>query len=183
MHLVTRGMAGALALTLAAGAAHAQAGQTSVPATVSLTATKSSTLTLSPTSATATLASITDSSAANVFTPVTLTTSWNLTAGTSVDLVGWFATPAQALVNGTDFVPSSKVEGRVGATAFAPFTSGATGGVGVANGSLVLYSQAVGAGTFLGSRSDQLDVRLNLANTSTVAGNYTGTLNLQAVVQ
>jgi hypothetical protein len=183
MHLVTRGMAGALALTLATGVAHAQAGLTSTPATVSLTATKSSTLTLTPTSATATLASITDSSAANVFTPVTLSTSWNLTAGTSVDLVGWFATPAQALVNGTDFVPSSKVEGRVGATAFAPFTSGATGGVGVANGSLVLYSQAVGAGSFLGSRSDQLDVRLNLANTSTVAGNYTGTLNLQAVVQ
>ncbi|HEX3235883.1 MAG TPA: hypothetical protein VHR41_16940 [Gemmatimonadales bacterium] len=183
MQLVTRGMAGALALTLAAGVANAQVGLTSSPATVSLTATKSSTLTLSPTSGTATLASITDSSAANVFTPVTLTTAWNLTAGTSMKLVGWFATPAQAMANGTDFIPSSKVEGRVGATAFAPFTSGATGGVGVANGSLVLYSQAVGAGSFLGSRSDQLDVRLNLANTFTVAGNYTGTLNLQAVVQ
>jgi hypothetical protein len=183
MHLVSRGIAGAVALALTAGAVQAQAGLTSSPATVSLTATKSATLTVSPTSATATLASITDSSAANVFTPVTLTTSWNLTSGTSVDLVGWFATPAQALANGTDLIPSSKVEGRVGAVAFAPFTNGATAGVGVANGSLVLFSEAVGAGSFFGSRADQLDVRLNLANTATVAGNYTGTLNLQAVVQ
>ncbi|HEX6615089.1 MAG TPA: hypothetical protein VF046_02190 [Gemmatimonadales bacterium] len=183
MYLVSRGIAGAVALALTAGAAQAQAGLTSSPATVSLTATKAATLTVSPTSATATLASITDSSAANVFSAVNLTTSWNLTSGTSVNLVGWFATPAQALANGTDYIPSSKVEGRVGAAAFAPFTSGATGGVGVANGSLMLFSQAVGAGTYFGSRSDQLDVRLNLANTATVAGNYTGTLNLQAVVQ
>jgi hypothetical protein len=163
--------------------AQAQVGLTSSPATVTLTATKGATLSLSPTSATATLASITDSSSSNQFTPVSLTTSWNLTSGTSVRLVGWFATPAQALVNGTDFIPSSKVEGRVGASAFAPFTSGAVGGVGVASGNLQLFSQAVAAGSYLGSRSDQLDMRLNLANTFTVAGTYSGTLNLQAVVQ
>lgn len=183
MYLVTRGILGGLALALAAGAAQAQVGLTSSPATVSLTATKASTLTVSPTSATATLASITDNSTANAFTPVTLTTGWNLTAGTSVNLIGWFGTPAQALANGTDYIPSSKVEGRVGAAAFAPFNSGATGGVGVASGSLLLFSQGVGAGTFQGNRSDQLDVRLNLTGTTTVAGNYTGTLNLQAVVQ
>jgi hypothetical protein len=183
MSLFSRALAGAVVLSLAAGMVQAQAGLASSPATVALTATKSATLTLSPTSATATLASITDSSASNQFSAVNLTTSWNLTSGTSVRLVGWFATPAQALVNGTDFIPSSKVEGRVGAGAFAPFSGGAAGGVGVANGSLQLFSQAVGAGTFLGSRSDQLDVRLNLANTFTVAGTYAGTLNLQAVVQ
>jgi hypothetical protein len=183
MHLITRGILGGLALALVGEAAHAQAGLTSSPATVSMTATKASTLTVSPTSATATLASITDNSAANVFTPVTVTTGWNLTAGTSVNLVGWFATPAQALANGTDYIPSSKVEGRVGASAFAPFNSGATGGVGVASGSLLLFSQGVGAGTYQGNRSDQLDVRLNLIGTTTVAGDYTGTLNLQAVVQ
>ena len=184
MLLVTRGIAGALALTLAAGAASAQVGLTSSPATVSLTATKASTLSVLPLSSTATLASITDSSSANVFSPVTLTTAWNLKTGSSVNLVGWFATPTQALANGSDFIPSSQVEGRVGATAYAPFSNGATGGVGVANGSLVLFSQAVGAGTFKSSRSDQLDVRLNLApSTSTIAGDYTGTLNLEAVVQ
>ena len=48
---------------------------------------------------------------------------------------------------------------------------------------MLLFSQGVGAGTYQGNRADQLDVRLNLTGTTTVAGNYTGTLNLQAVVQ
>jgi hypothetical protein len=161
----------------------AQAGLTSNVATVALTATKNATLTVSPNASTATLASITDNSNANNFTPVSLTTEWNLTAGSSVRLVGWFGTPAQALANGTNFIPSSKVEGRVGATAYAPFTSAGVGGVGVAGGSLQLFSQAVGAGSYLGSRTDQLDLRLDLTGTTTVAGVYTGTLNLQAIVQ
>jgi hypothetical protein len=86
-------------------------------------------------------------------------------------------------VNGTNFIPSSKVEGRVGATAYAPFTGAALGGVGVAGGSLQLYSQAVGAGSFFGTRTDQLDLRLDLTGTTTLAGDYLGTLNLQAIVQ
>lgn len=164
-------------------AALAQVGLTSNVATVALTATKNATLTVTPNASTATLASITDNSNANNFTPVSLTTSWNLTAGSSVRLIGWFATPAQALVNGTDFIPSSKVEGRVGAAAYAPFTGAALGGVGVAGGSLQLFSAAVGAGSFFGSRTDQLDLRLDLTGTTTLAGDYLGTLNLQAIVQ
>ena len=170
-------------LFVGTSSALAQAGLTSNVATVALTATKNATLTVSPNASTATLASITDNSNANNFTPVSLTTEWNLTAGSSVRLVGWFGTPAQALANGTNFIPSSKVEGRVGATAYAPFTSAAVGGVGVAGGSLQLFSQAVGAGSYLGSRTDQLDLRLDLTGTTTLAGVYTGTLNLQAIVQ
>jgi hypothetical protein len=166
-----------------ASSALAQVGLTSNVATVALTATKNATLTVSPNASTATLASITDNSNVNNFTPVSLTTAWNLTAGSSVRLIGWFATPAQALANGSDFIPSSKVEGRVGATAYAPFTSAAVGGVGVAGGSLQLFSQAVAAGSYFGSRTDQLDLRLDLTGTTTMAGDYTGTLNLQAVVQ
>jgi hypothetical protein len=163
--------------------AQAQVGLTSTAATVSLTATKLSTLTVSPAASTATLASITDNSTANNFSAVSLTTDWNLTAGTSVNLVGWFATPAQALANGGSLIPSSKVEGRVGAAAYAPFSGAALAGVGVAGGSQVLFTEAVGPGTYLGQRVDQLDLRLNLTGTTTVAGNYTGTLNLQAIVQ
>lgn len=177
-------LAGAAALFLvSANPLVAQVGLTSTVATVSLTATKNATLSVTPNVGTATLASITDNSNANNFTPVSLTTAWNLTAGSSVRLVGWFGTPAQALANGTDFIPSSKVEGRVNATAYAPFTGSAVGGVGVAGGSLQLFSQGVGAGSFLGSRIDQLDLRLDLTGTTTMAGNYTGTLNLQAIVQ
>jgi hypothetical protein len=175
---------GATALLLAVSSgAQAQVGLTSNVATVALTATKNATLTVTPNAATATLASITDNSNANNFTPVSLTTAWNLNAGSSVRLIGWFGTPAQALVNGTDFIPSSKVEGRVGATAYAPFSGAAVGTVGVAGGSLQLFSQAVAAGSFFGTRTDQLDLRLNLAGTTTMAGDYTGTLNVQAIVQ
>jgi hypothetical protein len=53
----------------------------------------------------------------------------------------------------------------------------------VAGGSLQLFSQAVGAGSYFGTRTDQLDLRLDLTGTTTVAGDYTGTLNLQAIVQ
>jgi hypothetical protein len=185
MHaLFTRVLAGTTALVLfGTSMGTAQVGLTSNAPTVALTATKNATLTVTPNVATATLASITDNSTVNDFTPVSLTTAWNLTAGSSVRLIGWFATPAQALANGTDFIPSSKVEGRVGAAAYAPFSAAAVGGVGVAAGSLQLFSQAVAAGSYLGSRTDQLDLRLNLTGTTTVAGDYTGTLNLQAVVQ
>jgi hypothetical protein len=162
--------------------ARAQAGLTSNLATVALTATKAATLSVTPAASIATLASITEGSNANNFTPVSLTTEWNLTAGSSVRLVGWFGTPAQALANGSDYIPSSKVEGRVGATAYAPFTGAPVGAVGVAGGSLQLFSQSV-AGSFFGSRTDQLDLRLDLTGTTTLAGDYTGTLNLQAIVQ
>jgi hypothetical protein len=182
--LLTKVLAGSSALVfLGANVAQGQVGLTSNGATVALTATKAPTLTVSPNASTATLAAITDNSTANNFTPVSLTTAWNLSAGSSVRLIGWFAAPAQALANGADFIPSSKVEGRVGAAAFAPFTSAAVGGVGVAGGSLQLFSQAVAAGSYFGSRTDQLDLRLNLTGTTTMAGDYTGTLNLQAIVQ
>ncbi len=185
MHAVSRTtlIAAALIAVVTANQAQAQVGLTSTPATVSLTATKLSTLTVSPASSSASLASITDNSTANNFTAVNLTTDWNLTAGTSVNLVGWFATPAQALVNGTSLIPSSKVEGRVGAAAYAPFSGAAFAGLGVAGGSQVLFTEAVSAVNYLGQRADQLDLRLNLTGTTTVAGNYTGTLNLQAIVQ
>ncbi len=179
-----RVLAGTAALLfVAASSAVAQVGLTSNVATVALTATKNATLTVSPNASTATLASITDNSNVNNFTPVSLTTAWNLTGGSTVRLIGWFATPTQALANGTDFIPSSKVEGRVNATAYAPFTSAAVAGVGVAGGSLQLFSQAVGAGSYFGTRTDQLDLRLDLTGTTTMAGDYTGTLNLQAIVQ
>lgn len=176
--------AGATALLLlGVSTARAQVGLLSNTATVALTATKAATLTVSPSASTATLASISDGSNVNNFTPVSLTTAWNLTGGSSVRLIGWFATPAQALLNGADAIPSSKVEGRVGAAAYTPFTGAALGGVGVAGGSLQLFSQGVGTGTFFGSRTDQLDLRLDLTGTTTIAGAYTGTLNLQAIVQ
>ncbi len=182
---LNRALAGALTLVLTvASTAQAQVGLTSNTAAVTLNATKASTLTVSPSTATATLASITDNSNANNFSNVNLTTAWNLTAGTSVRLIGWFATPAQALVNGTALIPSGNVEGGINGGGFTPFTGAAVGGVGVAGGSLQLFSEAVAAANYFASRNDVLNLRLNLAGfPTTSAGLYTGTLNVQAIVQ
>src|SRR5690242_5224583 len=86
MHsLFRKAVIGAAVLVLGtSSAAVAQVGLTSNVATVALTATKNPTLTVTPNASTATLASITDNSTANNFTPVSLTTDWNLTAGSSV---------------------------------------------------------------------------------------------------
>ncbi|MEO8089467.1 MAG: hypothetical protein ABI703_04130 [Gemmatimonadales bacterium] len=101
---------GATALLLiGAGNARAQVGLTSNVATVALTATKAATLSVTPAASTATLASITDGSNANNFTPVSLTTAWNLTAGSTVRLVGWFGTPAQALPTGRTSYPRPRL--------------------------------------------------------------------------
>ena len=183
---LNRALAGAAALALAlalASTAEAQVGLTSTTATVTLNATKLSTLTVAPSTGTASIASITDNSNANVFSAVSIQTDWNLTAGTSVRLIGWFATPASALANGAAVIPSANVEGGINGGGWTPFTGAAVGGVGVA-GSLQLFSQAVAAATYLGTRTDNLNLRLNLAGfPATNAGLYTGTLNVQAVVQ
>jgi len=182
---LNRALVGAAALALAfASTAQAQAGLTSTPVTVTLNATKLSTLTVSPSTSTATLASITDNSNANNFSNVSLTTAWNLTSGTSVRLIGWFATPASALVNGTALIPSTNVEGAINGGGFSAFTGAAVGGVGVAGGSLQLFSQAVAAANYFSTRTDLLNLRLNLVGfPTTTAGLYTGTLNVEAIVQ
>ena len=182
---LNRALAVAAALALAAaGTVQAQVGLTSNTATVTLNATKTSTLTVTPSTGTTTLASITDNSNANVFPNVGLTTAWNLTAGTSVNLIGWFTTPASALANGAAVIPSSNVEGGINGGGWTAFTGAAVGGVGVAGGSLQLFNQAVAAVNYFANRTDQLNLRLNLVGfPTTSAGTYTGTLNVQAVVQ
>jgi hypothetical protein len=178
----SRILALAALLVASATAAEAQLNTQSNAATVALTATKAATLTLSAVTPTASIASITDNSNANNFSAVSVTTDWNLTSGSTVNLVGWFAVPGSALTNGTSLIPSSRVEGKIGAGAFTPFNGAAVGGSGVAGGSLTFFSQALGA--LQGNRTDQLDLRLNLVGFgTTVAGDYTGTLNLQAIVQ
>ena len=183
--LVKRALVGATAVALVGlSTAQAQVGLTSNgPVTVQLNATRSTSITLSTDVATASLASITDNSTANNFSGVNVSASWALTGGTTLNLVGWFSTPAQALANGTNFIASSRVEGRVGASPYAAFTNAAVGSVGQAGGSLTLYSQDVTGANVSGLRTDPLDLRLNLTGTSTIAGSYTGTLNLQAIVQ
>ena len=179
----------AAALLTLVGAPVAQAQNPSPAVGVTLNATKKETLSLSGVTASASLVAATgiaDSSTANDFTPISVTTNWNLKTSTSVTLVGYFADPAQALVNGPDAITSAQVEGKLStqpATSYASFTNAPVGGAGVAGATLSFWNQAVAGPTLKSNRTDVLNLRLNMTNAFAVAGDYTGTLNLRAVAQ
>jgi hypothetical protein len=174
----------AFASLVAVTAAHAQVGTLSNTATVNLSATQASTLVVTANTGAASIASIGANTTTDFAPTVSVTTAWNLTGGTNVQLVGYFGTPAQAMTDGgTNYIASSRIEGRIGAAAFQPFTSAAVGGAGVAGGSAVLFTQTV-TGNLTNTRTDNVDLRLNFTGQpAPAAGTYTGTLNLRAVVQ
>jgi hypothetical protein len=101
--------------------------------------------------------------------------------------VAYFTTPAQALVGGATQIPSSRILGRMLTGIPATFTAIAQngiGGVGTAGGSLRLFGVNIGGGNKNASRTDNLDLQLNLVGFPTLgAGVYTGVLNLRAVTQ
>lgn len=177
----------AMTLIATASIASAQAGILSNAATVSINATKPASLTITINSgASQTLASLTDNAVNSFATPVNITTAWDINpSAASVVLVGYFATPAQALANGTDFIASSLVKGRLGgAGAFNPFSGAAVGSVGVAGGSLTLFSQAITGANKRANRTDDLFLQIDLTGQPAVtAGTYAGTLNLRAITQ
>ena len=116
--------------------------------------------------------------------PAVVQTNWSLNPGLigAVSLYGYFDTPAQALTaGGGDDLASSLVEGRVTTgtpTSFTAFTQ--TNPVGPAGGSLALWSTTVTGINKVGTRTDNLDLRVNLTGTSAAAGTYAGVLRLQA---
>ena len=180
------------ALTLVTAKASAQAGLTSTPATVSLSAVKSPSLTVTVNSGgTQTIAAITDNATNDFPSSVNITTAWDVNpSAASVTLVGYFTTPTAALTNGTFNIPSSSVKGKVttagisGApAAFTAFTNNAVGGVGTAGGSLTLLAEAITGANKSASRTFDLALQLDLTGQTTTPGTYTGTLNLRAVTQ
>ncbi|MBK8247226.1 MAG: hypothetical protein IPK85_07525 [Gemmatimonadetes bacterium] len=182
-------VAGLLAVAYAT-TAQAQGGIVSNTPTVALSATKVASLTVTINSgATQTLATITDNAVNNFASPVNITTAWDINPSASaVVLVGYFNTPASALQNGTFNIASSLVKGRLGTSgAYNAFTGGVvTGGatnIGVAGGTLQLFSQAITGVNRNANRTDDLYLQLDLTGQSTVPGSYTGTLNLRAITQ
>jgi hypothetical protein len=178
----------AATLVLAATSAAAQAGLTSNTATVTINATKVATLTVTVNSGgTQTMASLNDNAVNSFASPVNITTAWDVNpSAASVSLVAYFATPAQALANGTDYIASSLVKGRVTTgvpTTYTAFTGNAVGAVGSAGGSLTLFSQSITGANKKANRSDNLDLQIDLTGVNATAGTYTGTLNLRAVTQ
>ncbi len=159
-------------------------------ATVALSATVASQLSVTINAgSTQSIAALNDG-AMNAFpAAVNVTTAWSLQPSTaSVVLVGYFASPAMALANGAYAIPSSRVQGRVGAAGtFAAFTgsavAGGTSSIGVAGGTLRLFTQNIIGNNRNSSRTDDLWLRLDLTGTTTVPGTYTGTLTLRAITQ
>jgi hypothetical protein len=116
-------------------------------------------------------------------------TDWNVNPGqtNTMNLVAYFTTPAQAMVGGTVQIPSSRILGRVltgNPTSFTAISQNGVGGVGAAGGSLLLYSLNINGTNKIATRTDNLDLRLNLVGFPTLpTGLYSGVLNLRAVTQ
>lgn len=177
--------------------AAAQAGTVSTARIVSLAATKTGKLTMGVISGAAqTLGTLTDNTTNNFPTPVVIQTQWDLNPGQtgSVNLIGWFATPSQALTNGVGTnIPSSRMKGKLtpGAPAptsfpatFTAFTQNAVGGIGTAGGSLRLFQMNISGANKTQTRTDNLSLQLDLTGAGVLPpGTYSGTLNIEAVTQ
>jgi hypothetical protein len=178
------------AVALGAGEAGAQAGTGSPARIIALAATKTSQLSVIVGSgAVQTIASLTDNAVNNFPAPVVITTSWDVNPGqtNTVNLMAYFTTPAQALVGPATQIPASRVLGRMTTglpVAFTAITQNAVGGVGTAGGSLRLFAQNITGANKKTSRTDNLNLQINLTGFPTLApGLYSGTLNLKAVTQ
>lgn len=157
---------------------------------ISLAATAPGALSVTVTSgAVQTIATVADNAVNNFPTPVVIQTSWNVHPGqtNTVSLMAYFSVPAQALVGGSTQIPSSRVLARMPTglpVAFTALTQNAVGGVGSAGGSLRLFNVNIGGANKNASRTDNLELQLNLVGLPPLpAGAYTGVLNLRAVTQ
>lgn len=170
--------------------AEAQAGTGSPARIINLAATKTSQLSVIVGSgAVQSIAALTDNAVNNFPVPVSITTAWDVNPGqtNTVNLIAYFTTPAQALVGPATQIPASRVLGRMTTglpVAFTAITQNALGGVGTAGGSLRLFAQNITGPNKNSSRTDNLNLQINLTGFPTLApGLYTGTLNLKAVTQ
>ncbi len=170
--------------------AEAQAGTGSPARIINLAATKTSQLSVIVGSgAVQSIAALTDNAVNNFPVPVSITTAWDVNPGqtNTVNLIAYFTTPAQALVGPATQIPASRVLGRMTTglpVAFTAITQNALGGVGTAGGSLRLFAQNITGTNKSSSRTDNLNLQINLTGFPTLApGLYTGTLNLKAVTQ
>jgi hypothetical protein len=157
---------------------------------ISLAATAPGALSVTVTSGgSQTIASVTDNAVNNFPSPVVIQTAWNVNPGqtNTVDLIAYFSAPGQALVGGTTQIPSSRIQGRMLTgipTTFTPVSQNGIGGVGTAGGSLHLFGLIITGANKDASRTDNLDLQLDLTGFPTLrAASYTGVLNIRAVTQ
>lgn len=171
-------------LFVAASAAGAQI--TSSVQTISLTAVKGQSVTLSAPSPGAQSVTLVDGAQNPFASDFTSTVNWSVSnsSATTVKLVAYFANPAQALASGSDYIASSLIEASTdGGSTWSALTSAAVGGVGASGGSVVLFTSPPTNGTDrIGSQTVTFKLRINLtAAGPTHSGSYIGTLTLTAI--
>jgi hypothetical protein len=157
---------------------------------ISLAATSPSDIGLVVTSgAVQTITGVTDNAVNNFPSPVVIQTTWSVNPGqtNTVNLVAYFAVPAQAMVGPSTQIPSSRILGRMSTgipATFTPIDQNAFAGVGTAGGSLLLYSVNINGSNKSSIRSDNLDLQLDLVGFPTLpSGAYVGVLNLRVITQ
>jgi hypothetical protein len=177
-------------LGLIAGPAAAQSGAVSPARVVALSAVKPGQLTVSLTAGLSrSIPAIVDNALNTFAGTTTIVTQWDLNPGqtNTVNLVAYFSTPAQAMTGGAVRIPSSRIRGRMTTglpTTFRAFTQNGVGGVGTAGGSLRLFSVNIRGSNKVASRTDNLELQLNLVGFPTLPpGTYSGTLNIRAITQ
>jgi hypothetical protein len=153
-------------------------------ANVNLNATLAQSLSISITSGSTVNFTLVNGNVATGSNPVVVSTSWNLSpliVG-AVSLYGYFSTPSQALTDGGgNNIASTLVQGRMTTgipVTYVAFTQ--TNPVGPAGGSLALFTEVVTALNAVKTRSDNLDLEINLTGQTLPAATYTGVLTLQA---
>jgi hypothetical protein len=173
---------GALVLLFVATPARAQ--MLSGLSPVSLNAVTPSSLTISIPSGGSMNFALYQGALANGSQAAVVTTSWNVNPGKtgSISLYGYFSAPSAALAGPTYSIASTFVEGRMTTglpTTYTPFTQ--TNPVGPAGGSLCFFSETITGVNKNKTRTDNLDLRINLTSSPPVpAGTYTGVLRIQA---
>jgi len=165
-----------------AGAAEAQV--LSNIANVNLNASAAQTLTVAVTSGSTVNFTLAQGAAAAGDVSSAISTTWNLNPGLTgaVTLFGYFNTPSSALTDGVYDIASTYVKGRMTTGSVASYTAFTqTNAVGPANGSLLLFTEAITGANKIKTRSDNLDLQVDLTASPTVpASTYTGVLRIQA---
>jgi hypothetical protein len=175
----------AAALVLLASVSAFAAPNNSAVSNVLITATLPETLTVTLDQSAINFALVAGSATNAGSADITATTSWALGTGrASVNLYAYFDTAAAALSSGTNNIAGTTITAKVGGADAGNFATdlSALGFVGTGL-PLPVFSQALTAGTLVGTKSST--VALNIDLTSLLAlpvGAYTGTLHFRAQV-
>jgi hypothetical protein len=174
----------AAALVLLASVSAFAVTNNSAVSNVTITASLPETLTVSLDQSAITFALVAGSATNAGNVPIVATTSWALGAGrASVNLYAYFDVAAAALSGPTN-IAGTTITAKVGGTAAGNFATdlSALGFVGTGL-PLPVFSQALTAGTLVGTQSSSVALNIDLTSLPALpVGTYTGTLHFMVQV-